>query len=113
MIRNREGAHRDIAEAAGWYRRWRPAYEGRFFERLRETVRRIEDAPLSCAIAMEAEGVRKARVKRSPYSIAYRVLTENEIEIIAVAHGARKPGWWTRRLRQPEGAQEKQGLRKR
>jgi hypothetical protein len=42
---------------------------------------RIEDAPLSCAIAIEAEGVRKARVKRSPYSIAYRVLTEDEIEI--------------------------------
>jgi hypothetical protein len=64
MIRYREGALRDIAEAAGWYRRRRPAYEGRFFERLRETVRRIEGAPLNCAIAMEAEGVRKARVKR-------------------------------------------------
>jgi hypothetical protein len=65
MIRYREGALRDIAEAAGWYRRRRPAYEGKFFERLRETVRRIEGAPLNCAIAMEAEGVRKARVKRS------------------------------------------------
>jgi toxin ParE1/3/4 len=113
MIRYREGALRDIAEAAGWYRRRRPAYEAKFFERLRETVRRIEDAPLSCAIAMEAEGVRKARVKRSPYSIAYRMLTEDEIEIIAVVHGARKPGWWTRRFRRPEGAQEKQGPRKR
>ncbi len=113
MIRYRVGALRDIAEAAGWYRSRRPAYEGRFFERLRETVRRIEDAPLSCAFAMEAEGVRKARVTRSPYSIAYTVLTEDEIEIIAVVHGARKPGWWTRRLRRPEGVREKQGLRKR
>jgi plasmid stabilization system protein ParE len=99
MIRYREGALRDIAEAAGWYRRRRPAYEGRFLERLRETLRHIEDAPLNCAIAMEAEGVRKARVHRTPYSIAYSALTKDEIEIIAVVHGARRPGWWTRRLR--------------
>jgi plasmid stabilization system protein ParE len=99
MIRYREGAMRDIAEAARWYRRRRPAYEVRFFERLRETVRRIEEAPGSCAFAMEAEGVRKARVLRSPYSVAYVIINEHEIEIVAVVHGAKKPGWWTRRLR--------------
>jgi hypothetical protein len=37
----------------------------------------------------------KAAVRRSPYSIAYRVLIEDEIEIIAIVHGARNPGWWT------------------
>ena len=99
MIVYREGAIRDIAEAARWYRRRRPAYEAKFFERLRETVRRIERAPHSCTFAMEAEGVRKARVLRSPYSVAYVVVSEREIEIVAVVHGAKKPGWWTRRLR--------------
>jgi len=48
---------------------------------------------------MEAEGVRKARVLRSPYSVAYVVISEHEIEIVAVVHGAKKPGWWTRGLR--------------
>jgi hypothetical protein len=48
---------------------------------------------------MEAEGVRKARVLRSPYSVAYVVTSEHEIEIVAVVHGAKRPGWWTRRVR--------------
>ena len=99
MIRFREGAIRDIAEAARWYRRRRPAYEERFFERLAGTLRRIDEAPGSSAMAMEAEGVRKARVLRSPYSIAYVVISEHEIEVVAVVHGAMRPGWWARRLR--------------
>jgi hypothetical protein len=58
-------------------------------------VRGIEDAPLSCAIAMEAEGVRKARVKRSPYSIAYKVLTEEgastAAEALIIVRGPQRP----------------------
>jgi hypothetical protein len=50
------------------------------------------------------KGTARFSATRLPHSVAYGVLTEDEIEIIAVVHGARKPGWWTRRLRRPEGA---------
>jgi plasmid stabilization system protein ParE len=101
MIRYRAGALRDIVEAARWYRRERPAYETKFFERLHETLRRVEQAPRSFPVAMEAEGVRKARMLRTAYAIAFVVLAEHEVEIVALVHGAKRPGWWTHRLRKP------------
>ncbi|WP_417738002.1 type II toxin-antitoxin system RelE/ParE family toxin [Rosistilla oblonga] len=36
-------------------------------------------------------------MKRFPYVIVYRVATDR-IEILAVAHGRRKPGFWKERL---------------
>jgi hypothetical protein len=36
-------------------------------------------------------------MKRFPFVVVYRVTTDR-IEIIAVAHGSRKPGYWKKRL---------------
>jgi len=43
-------------------------------------------------------GTRRYLLKRFPYVIVYRV-TEHRIEVVAVAHGHRKPGYWADRLR--------------
>lgn len=98
MIQYRGGALRDLAEIASWYRRTRPAYEARFFDRFRLTLQRLEAAPVGFPLVLEAEGVRKARIPRTDYSIAFVVLPR-AVEVIAVVHGARKPGWWTKRFR--------------
>jgi hypothetical protein len=34
---------------------------------------------------------------RFPFSLVYRVL-ESEVEVLAVAHGKRRPGYWRSRL---------------
>ena len=49
----------------------------------------------------EAVGdLRKARILRSPYSIAF-INDTATIIILAVMHGSRAPSVWTRRLKRP------------
>lgn len=43
-------------------------------------------------------GTRCYLMKRFPYIIVYR-FGDEEIEILAVAHGSRKPGFWTDRVK--------------
>lgn len=43
-------------------------------------------------------GTRRYLLKRFPYLLVYRVVDER-IEIIAVAHGRRRPGFWRHRLK--------------
>ena len=62
-------------------------------------MRRIEDAPNAFPKTKFNDGcVHKARILRSPFSIAF-MLDERTITILAVIHGSRAPGIWTRRLR--------------
>jgi toxin ParE1/3/4 len=43
-------------------------------------------------------GTRKYLLRRFPYAVIYRV-TDEAIEVVAVAHGRRRPGYWkTRRF---------------
>lgn len=42
-------------------------------------------------------GTRRYLLKRFPFVVVYRV-TDERIEIIAVAHGRRMPGFWRKRL---------------
>jgi plasmid stabilization system protein ParE len=93
------GALRDLRRIARWYRRRRPAYEGRFFERLRVTIGLIERAPESFPLMLADIGLRRARVLRSPYSVAFLVFAE-DIHIVAVIHGARSPSSVERWLRE-------------
>jgi plasmid stabilization system protein ParE len=42
-------------------------------------------------------GTRRYLLKRFPFVVVYRV-TNEQIEVIAIAHGRRKPGYWRARL---------------
>ena len=37
---------------------------------------------------------REASVPRFPYSVIYRELPTGDVEVIAVAHASREPGYW-------------------
>jgi plasmid stabilization system protein ParE len=92
-------AMRDLRRIAIWYRKNRPAYEARFFERLRATLRRIEQTPANCPIVLAALGLRRARVLRSPYAVVFAVMRDH-VRIVGVLHGARHPALLSRRLRE-------------
>ncbi|MGB1111314.1 MAG: hypothetical protein ACPG4N_13215, partial [Gammaproteobacteria bacterium] len=53
-------------------------------------------APLSEALA--SKGVKRLILKRFPYDIVV-IEHEDEATVIAVAHQARKPGYWNERVR--------------
>ncbi|QDV70595.1 hypothetical protein Poly24_43190 [Rosistilla carotiformis] len=58
--------------------------------------RAIEDNPERWESYLR--GTHRYLMKRFPYVIVYRVATDR-IEILAVAHGRQKPGFWKERLK--------------
>jgi plasmid stabilization system protein ParE len=97
MIVYLEAALRDLREISRWYRKNRPAYEDRFFERLRATMFRIAYEPTSFPIIIEEETMRRARVLRSPYFVAF-MLFRDRVHVVGVMHGAQDPKRTARRL---------------
>ena len=58
------------------------------FER---SVLRLREAPLRWPTSWY--GTRRVRLRRFPFAIVYRVGTD-EIQVVAVAHLHRRPGYW-------------------
>ena len=87
-------ARQDFVEAIEWYA-----------ERSLNAARAFQEAVKSAGLAISKapelwptymHGTRRYLLKRFPSAIAYR-LTEAQIQIIAVAHGSRRPGYWADR----------------
>jgi plasmid stabilization system protein ParE len=80
------------AEAAQqWYaERSLPAGKA-FLEELTHAVERVSDAPEQWPRYIE--GTRRYVFHRFPFSIIYREIG-NDLVIVAVAHGKRRPGYW-------------------
>lgn len=89
-------AEEEFTAAAGWYEQERPGLGGDFVVSINETVLEVRERPESFPLAPavpKSLGVRRAIVKRFPYAVVFLELPE-EIRVLAVAHGARKPGYW-------------------
>jgi plasmid stabilization system protein ParE len=87
------------AEAAGrWYaERSRSAAAG-FADEIDAALAEIEQHP--DAWPMYDHGTRHYLLRRYPFSVVYRV-EPARILIVAVAHGRRRPAYWTSRLQPP------------
>ena len=66
-----------------------------FEEEIDRAFRRIAERPESYQIVEAA--VRRAPVRRFPFSAFYRILSE-WIEVVAVVHQSRDPRTWQRRV---------------
>jgi plasmid stabilization system protein ParE len=77
--------------AYDWYSQRSQQAADAFQEELRIAGRAIEHSPELWAHYLF--GTRRYLMKRFPFVIVYRVAAER-IEIVAVAHGRRKPGYW-------------------
>lgn len=79
-----------------------------YYERQREGLglRFIGEVERGVDVILEAwrrwpevePGVRRYRLNRFPYGLFYRLASEDEIEILAVADLRRRPGYWKDRL---------------
>ena len=84
------------ADAAfDYYHERSPRAAEAFYLELEKAHSAIQDSPESWERYLY--GSRRYLLDRFPYIIVYRV-TEHRIEIVAVAHGHRKPGYWAERL---------------
>ena len=70
----------------------------RFKGEVAEGLDTIALYPYQYAATAEIDGVRKYRLRNFPFSILYIPLPR-KIWVIAVAHGSRRPGFWTERVK--------------
>ncbi len=84
----------ELAGAMDWYMA-RSAAAGRAFAMaIERTVARLREHPLRWPPYLH--GTRRARLRRFPFALIYRVGAD-EIQLVAVVHLHRRPGYWRNR----------------
>lgn len=96
MIRFRPAAAREFAADFRYYEKDHPGRGVRFVAAVDAVLAQIAGAALRFPILYDPD-IRSAKVKRFPYRIVY-VVIDDAIDVIAVAHAKRRPGYWRRRL---------------
>ena len=87
-------AREELIEAAGYYENQQVLLGRQFFVSIHDSIDHIQSFP---SLYREIEpGIRQCRVSRFPYGLIYRA-REDEIQIIAVMHLHREPGYWKTR----------------
>jgi toxin ParE1/3/4 len=77
-----------------WYRDRNSAAAEASLAELDRAVELISETPVRWPI--HVHGTRRFLLRRFPYGVVYRELGET-IQIVAVAHGRRRPGYWKER----------------
>ncbi|HYA25463.1 MAG TPA: type II toxin-antitoxin system RelE/ParE family toxin [Terriglobales bacterium] len=90
-----QGAISDVKSAVAWYRKRSPRAALDFIEELRRAADTVREAPERWPRGKN--NTRRFLLWRFPFSIIYSE-RESVITIWAVAHGSRRPEYWTRRL---------------
>jgi toxin ParE1/3/4 len=85
----------ELAEAAQYYNEKQSGLGNTFLDAIRETEQRIQLHPELWSF--RGKPVRGCRVSPFPHLLLYRELPDR-IQIVAVAHPKRRPGYWKDRL---------------
>jgi len=85
----------ELAESVDFYNDRISGLGDDFFVTVKLAGRQIQADPLRRPL--RRDGTRRVKLPRFPYAVVYRDQPEL-IEILAVAHGARRPGYWRDRL---------------
>lgn len=81
--------------AARWYWERSPRAAARFVGEIYQVVSKILEAPQRWPQGPGAS--RKIKLPCFPFTVVYRE-SDDAIQILAVAHGRRRPGYWKTRL---------------
>ena len=88
-------ARSEFLESARYYESQKSGLGHRYVDAVRDAITRVRSRP---QLYREIEqDVRQCRTPRFPFGIIYR-FTDEQIEILAVMHLHRKPGYWKDRL---------------
>ena len=86
----------ELDAAIEYFEREQEGLGDEFALEVENTIERILDNPLAWQIV--EEGARRCRTHRFDYGLVYRLLSEDEVEIVAVMHLKRQPGYWRGRI---------------
>jgi len=87
-------AAQEIEEISDWYGERSLRARERFLDELDAALDRILEAPKRWQAHLH--GTRRALLRKFPFGVVYR-LDEPWVEIVAVAHHKRRPGYWSDR----------------
>ena len=89
-----------MAEAARWYETHRAGLGTEFLEAVGTAVARLAEIPRmgSLVPGVSDQAIRRRPVRRFPYHVVYIELLDR-LQILAIAHDRRRPGYWVGRLR--------------
>lgn len=90
-----ESASLEYEAAFEWYLARSKPTAARFADELSRAVSKIAEAPQRWTAGKL--GTRKFFLSRFPFVIVYRELP-GAIQVLAVAHGHRRPGYWKKRV---------------
>jgi hypothetical protein len=85
----------EFRDAILWYDQQLHGLGDRFGSAVKETVFRIQSFPEASTV--DADGFRRVYVKGFPYKLIYKIV-DDQIWIVAVAHGHRMPEFWKDRI---------------
>jgi hypothetical protein len=92
----RRSAEAEIAAGVAWYNQKRPGLGLEFLAEVDRVFGKIREAPDRWPLWRSDRPFRKLRLPRFPFIVFYRV-TETYVRVSAVAHMARRPGYWVNR----------------
>lgn len=87
-------AEAELQDAAAWYDERSPGLGLHFILAVHKKSDEILDAPQRWPFAA---GSRRVLMGRFPYALVYREVSDEDIEIVAVAHLKRRSGYWVGR----------------
>src|SRR6266851_1403908 len=88
------GAIREARKDYRWYLRRSAGAANRFRAALQEALSQITKSPDRWPVYLH--GTRYRLLRRFPFIVVYRQLVDR-LQVLAVAHGRRRPGYWKRR----------------
>lgn len=84
----------EVDAAASFYKEIQSELAHRFLDELEAALHRLQRQPL--AYRLIEGNIRKCRIAHFPYGLIFR-LQDDAIEILAVMHLRRLPGYWKQR----------------
>jgi toxin ParE1/3/4 len=87
-------AEAEIEASARWYDNRSHGLGGIFIAAVREATKRVMEAPKRWRMV---NGTRRYLMGRFPFAIVYRELSDDNVEIVAVAHLKRRHRNWSQR----------------
>lgn len=92
-------ATEELDEAAEWYDAQLPGLSLELFDAVDEAIALIVEHPVAWQRDSVVAGreIRRFVMRRFPFAIVYYAV-DDIIQVVAVAHGKRRPGYWRGRL---------------
>jgi toxin ParE1/3/4 len=86
-----EAASEEFEAVFDWYLERSAGAAARFASELGRAISSIAEAPQRWPVGIH--GTRKFLLRRFPFAVVYRELP-SIIQVLAIAHGHRRPGYW-------------------